>query len=275
LLDPENNAIVLDLLFELATWHGLAKLRLHTESTLSVLEASTSWLGVALRKFSSTTCEAFDTRELPSEEAARGRRNARMAMKKAPLLSSRAKGKQRQGLGTNVGRGAQQQRKFSLDTYKLHALGDYVAMIRLYGTSDGISSQTVIILLYSCELDLNHSQGELEHHRCKRYFPLVHKGLKHYAKGIANHISRERLLNNLSAQLNVQPEERSSKKRKVNPTPSTAISPEIIGPARPTDRYQISNDTRNPLKLNIFLRTHDNDPSVKVLINLVITLWPR
>jgi len=34
LLDPCNNVIVMDLLFELATWHALAKLRLHTESTV-------------------------------------------------------------------------------------------------------------------------------------------------------------------------------------------------------------------------------------------------
>jgi hypothetical protein len=78
-----------------------------------------------------------------------------MATKKAPMLSSQAKGKQRQGAQV----GAQQRRKFSLNTYKLHALGDYVPTIRLHGASDGISSQTVIILLHSCELDHNHSLG--------------------------------------------------------------------------------------------------------------------
>ncbi|KAF8189074.1 hypothetical protein BJ912DRAFT_851013, partial [Pholiota molesta] len=51
LLPSEHNNIVHDLIFELATWHGLAKLRLHTESTLSALETSTTRLGIALRSF--------------------------------------------------------------------------------------------------------------------------------------------------------------------------------------------------------------------------------
>ena len=76
LLDTKNNEIVLDLLFELATWHALAKLRLHTESTVSELEHSTTRLGRVLCIFARSTCEDFVTVDLPSEEAARGRRKA-------------------------------------------------------------------------------------------------------------------------------------------------------------------------------------------------------
>ena len=72
LLPPEHDQIILDLLFELATWHSLAKLRLYTNSTLTALEASTNRLGSQLRKFASVTCEAFETHKLPSEEAQRG-----------------------------------------------------------------------------------------------------------------------------------------------------------------------------------------------------------
>ena len=72
LFEPHNNTIIMDLLFELATWHALAKLRLHTESTVCALETSTTRLGTALRKFQSTICAEFETRDLPSEEAARG-----------------------------------------------------------------------------------------------------------------------------------------------------------------------------------------------------------
>jgi len=63
LLNAEDNAIVLelDLLFKLATWHALAKLHLHTDSTLHSLEGSTTRLGQALWKFASTTCEKFET----------------------------------------------------------------------------------------------------------------------------------------------------------------------------------------------------------------------
>ena len=42
LLPEEHNKIILDLLFELGTWHMLASLRLHTESTLHALEDSTT-----------------------------------------------------------------------------------------------------------------------------------------------------------------------------------------------------------------------------------------
>ena len=49
LFEPHNNMIVMDLLFELAMWHALAKLRLHTKSTVHALETLTTRLGAALR----------------------------------------------------------------------------------------------------------------------------------------------------------------------------------------------------------------------------------
>ena len=125
MLPAEHDQIVLDLLFELATWHSLAKLRLHTESTVTALEASTNRLGVALRKFVSVTCVAFDTRELPAEEAQRGRRKAALAKKKGST-SEPAKKKRRLMTTSNVEEAGQAKRRtFSLNTYKLHALGDY------------------------------------------------------------------------------------------------------------------------------------------------------
>lgn len=117
-----------DLLFELATWHGFAKLRLHTESTLQSFEQSTSRLGQILRRFCSTTCEAFHTQDLPSEEAAGARRRA---ANKNHLSKQKAKSP-----STKV-------RKLNLKTFKLHALGHYVAAIRMYGTADSYSTQLV------------------------------------------------------------------------------------------------------------------------------------
>ncbi|KAG6838659.1 hypothetical protein C0991_009889 [Blastosporella zonata] len=38
LLPEPHNKILLDLYFELATWHGLAKLKMHTETTLEDLD---------------------------------------------------------------------------------------------------------------------------------------------------------------------------------------------------------------------------------------------
>lgn len=133
----------MDLLFELATWHSLAKIRLHTDSTLDALENSATRLGVILRKFESITCTDFVTTELPSEEANRGRRKAAKAKKKglgdAPV-SEKRKGKQR---ATSTG--PVRRRNFALSTYKLHCLADYPKAIRTFGTTDGLSSQIVSV----------------------------------------------------------------------------------------------------------------------------------
>lgn len=133
----------MDLLFELATWHALAKLRLHTESTVIALENSTTRLGIALRKFQSTICAEFETRDLPSEEAARGRRKA-AKVKVKPPMPSKEKGKEKK-----KGKGKKSTRRtFNFSCYKPHSLGDYAKTIRLLGTSDGYSTQIVRILEY-------------------------------------------------------------------------------------------------------------------------------
>jgi hypothetical protein len=57
----------------MALWHGLAKLRMHTDATLDILDKTTTTLGNALRQFSKETCSAFATHELKRETAARTR----------------------------------------------------------------------------------------------------------------------------------------------------------------------------------------------------------
>ena len=123
----------MSLLFEMATWHFLAKLRLHTESTLTSLMNSTTRLGIALRKFTSITCSAYVTKDLPSEEAARGRRKAALAQKKGPGLKQ----------PTKPSTSAARERNFILSTYKFHAIPDYASYIRLNGTTDGFTTQVV------------------------------------------------------------------------------------------------------------------------------------
>lgn len=135
-----NNTIILDLLFELSTWHGLAKLRLHTESTVRSLENSTTRLGIALRKFQSTTCAEFVTHDLPSEEAARGRRKAAKAKLKPTTQNLKSKGKQK---ATDTD---SRFRSFNLSNYKTHALADYPKTIRELGTTDSYSTQNVSYL---------------------------------------------------------------------------------------------------------------------------------
>ena len=134
----------MDLLFELATWHGLAKLRLHTESTLRALESSTTRLGIALRKFQLTTCAEFETRNLPSEEAARGRRKAAKAKLQPTKQQSKSKAKVPKLKGKE--KVSSTLRAFGLSNYKTHALADYPSMIREFGTTDGYSTQNVSFL---------------------------------------------------------------------------------------------------------------------------------
>jgi hypothetical protein len=100
------------------------------------LENSTTRLGELLRIFQSDVCPAYQTFDLPSEEAARVRRKAAAAKKKGVTIDSKGKGK-------DTGSGSRKPRKFNLNTYKTHALGGYAKAIRLYGTADNYSTQLV------------------------------------------------------------------------------------------------------------------------------------
>jgi hypothetical protein len=123
--EPHNTA-VLRLLFVCSHWHGLAKLRLHTDNTLKILDGTTRDIGVEFRKFSNKTCPAFNTRELKRETEARQRRKQQkgVANSSAPASGPRLK-------------------TFNMQTYKLHSLGNYADQIRAYGTSDSFSTEPV------------------------------------------------------------------------------------------------------------------------------------
>jgi hypothetical protein len=121
---PHNNAI-LDLVFVMGCWHAYAKLRLHTEHTLTSFEQLTADLGVLLRHFTMVTCPAFNTVELPRESAACLRKTANNPGARAS------------------GSGAARVKMFNLSTYKVHALGDYPQTIRERGTTDNYTSQRV------------------------------------------------------------------------------------------------------------------------------------
>lgn len=125
--------VVLNLLFIMATWHAYAKLRLHTDTTLSYFDESTVALGKGLRQFRKVTCEAFNTTELAKEASARVRREAVDI------------GKGAQADSTASERAAKKQRKLNLNTYKVHALGHYPAAIRRFGTTDGYTTQVVCL----------------------------------------------------------------------------------------------------------------------------------
>ena len=108
------------------------KLRIHTETTLNHFDNSTTRLGKILRKFYRDVCSKFRTFDLPQESAARSRRQRQWAGK--------GKGKEND---PGSGSSAPKQRTFNMSTYKLHALGDYVKSIWLFGTTDNYTTQVV------------------------------------------------------------------------------------------------------------------------------------
>lgn len=125
------------LLFVMAEWHGLAKLRMHTEATLELLDKSTTELGARLRDFKKTTCAAYATKELAREANIRKRRAEREAKKKGKLVASTPA----QGFGSKSD--GRQPKELNLNTIKVHFLGDYTTTIREYGTADSYSTQAV------------------------------------------------------------------------------------------------------------------------------------
>jgi len=143
LLPDPFNSTILDLLFELATWHAFGKLRMHTETTLFHFDNCTTRLGKVLRQFRKQTCDKFITYDLPRETAARARCRG--------LRASRANNKKPQRTNAGIDAeddGTTKHRAFNLSTYKLHALGDYVKSIWLYGTTDNYSTQVVGVMPY-------------------------------------------------------------------------------------------------------------------------------
>jgi hypothetical protein len=158
----------MELLFTMAQWHGLAKLRMHHDLTLDVMDAVTSSLGVKLREFSKKTCPAFATRELRREYNARLRREAKKLASRHrqtttsdvyPLHATNQTSPSSENAATPPATGNPQAsgsrcgsqpngggRRFktlNLNTYKFHSYGDYVATIRRYGTMDSYSTEPV------------------------------------------------------------------------------------------------------------------------------------
>jgi hypothetical protein len=138
LLPSPHNEIVLDTLFVLASWHACAKLRLHTDSTLTFLEKTTATLGVLLRCFAKLTCASFKTTELPRESAARRRRRAANGKKPTVNPSNGTTGE-----SSAAKPGGPKLKFFNLNTFKLHSLGHYADTIRRFGTTDSYSTQIV------------------------------------------------------------------------------------------------------------------------------------
>ena len=146
------------LLYRTAEWHAFAKLRLHTDSTLQHFEKVTTQLGKLMREFRDITESSFATFELPKEKGARQRRQTYNPEKE------------------NTVRSGKKVKSLNLFTYKWHALGDYVRAIRLFGGTDGFSTQVVCdFYLQFPNLFTPGWQGEHAHRTVKRLYGATNK----------------------------------------------------------------------------------------------------
>ncbi|KIM58440.1 hypothetical protein SCLCIDRAFT_128264, partial [Scleroderma citrinum Foug A] len=134
LLPEPHNTSVTTLLFLLCHWHRLVKLHMHTDNMLDLMELVTVMLGNHLHVFTTETCIAFSTQELHHEAEARIRRQSH----KSSLRNGNSSSQQ-----NNAQAATRKARTLNLQTYKLHALGDYMEQIQTYGTINLYSTQIV------------------------------------------------------------------------------------------------------------------------------------
>ncbi|KAJ7247385.1 hypothetical protein B0H12DRAFT_1211224 [Mycena haematopus] len=231
LLPEPFNSEILDLLFTFAEWHTLAKLKLHTDTTLNLLDSTTTLLGRLLRRFKRVVCPEFATKELPSEEAARGRRQAKKA--------AQGKGK---GRATNLKTTAN-TKEFNLHTYKLHSLGDYTSSVRWFGTSDSYSTQP----------------GELEHRRVKGFYARTNKN-----KAVRQMTQLERrntTLLRIASRAHSKAKHRFVAQGHKKALISFAES-ESLPYTAPEQHYHISPSRNFSFHLTAWLRSNHGDPAV-------------
>ncbi|KAG8723471.1 hypothetical protein FRC09_003185 [Ceratobasidium sp. 395] len=126
------------IIFTMAQWHALGKLRMHTSSTIKSLDDHTTVLGRRMRRFQKSTAAAFKTVETNQEFQARQRRHERAAL---------AAG------STSVAPLERKVKTLSLNTFKFHSQGDYSSAVVRLGATDNWTTQNT----------------ELEHKRSKTY----------------------------------------------------------------------------------------------------------
>ncbi|KAF9242150.1 hypothetical protein BU15DRAFT_73077 [Melanogaster broomeanus] len=225
LLPEPHNTHVQQLLFQLCHWHGLAKLRMHTDETLDIMVTITSKLANQVRNFAVLTSPAFSTRELRREAERRRRRQAQEKRKTQHTAAYNAQGRR--------------TKAFNLQTYKLHALADYPAQIKMFGTTDSYSTQP----------------GELEHRTSKGRFPRTSR--KNYIEQLVSIGRRQERIGRIRARIDAA--------NKMDPVPDTQ-----------EQHHHIGKSQNYPEELMAFMQQRSNDPAANdFVLKLKTHLLPR
>ena len=218
-----------------------------------------------LRTFKNTVCSAYPTYELPQEEAARGRRDAAAAKTVPNSEPASSRATQQKAKRMSTGR---RERKFNLNTYKIHSLGDYAKAIRFFGTTDNYNSQTVNNLPKSFFFYflICYIQGELEHRRGKRCYKRVSKGK--FVVGIGKQIRRERLMHRIRERNKIR-----QQNQMIRNLPTVPFEEEETLPATsPNQHHHISVENRQKVQVVQWTSTNEKDPAVKVSCTYIILL---
>ena len=224
------------LLFRLCEWHALAKLRLHSDDSLTPLDQALGKLAGQIRKFQRITCSAFQTKELPSEATARQRRE-----------KGNASFHQAGSATTNDG--GLRPKAFGTLTYKFHALGDYTSTIRQLGTADSYTTQLVRQYSSTCAMGgFTLFQGELARCLIKKFYARTNK--KDAVAGITR---QERRFARIRRQLEDQGESLAA----------SDLSPSGIE-ALAEMHHVMSKRGGNAINLPMLLKDHSDDPATKV-----------
>ncbi|KAG6913958.1 hypothetical protein DXG01_003291, partial [Tephrocybe rancida] len=256
LLNISHEDSILNLLFRFAHWHGLAKLCLHSELSLAILDKETTDLGDCLRDFQDRTCASFNTQELQREKEAWERRSSAKAQPSVPQATVPVKTK------TAIGHENPQSaagahgsmlakvsghwpKTFKLSGYKAHAMGDYVLTIRRYGTTDSYSTKS----------------GELEHCWPKGNYKCTSK--KEYKRQLAHIERRQARLWSIKHRMDALEFVNSDAK-------------EVLPADKPALHHQIGALEKLSEDIHEFLKIRRGDPAIKDFVEKLKThLCPR
>ncbi|KAG8728066.1 hypothetical protein FRC10_005364, partial [Ceratobasidium sp. 414] len=231
---------ILTLLYVLAQWHGLAKLRRHTSATVAALQRTTTRLGHELREFHRYTSE-LDVYETTKERVARQQRVRKKARPRAALAAN-LEGVDSDTEAPELGR---QRKEFNLETIKLHALGDHPETITHIGTTDSVSTQT----------------GELLHRHSKRRY--MRTNGREYLLQMGKIQRIETRLSDIKQDLAVS-NQTSAAQTKPNPTAPPPVAHEDL-PTLDAGRspYQIAVSQKSYVLIPTGLAKYGPNPALK------------
>jgi hypothetical protein len=156
----------------------------------------------------------------------------------------------------------------NLKTYKYHVLGDYVSAIRLYGTTDLYSTQSVSCYLTLCLAPLIVIQSELEHRKSKACFVQTNGQLTLLQLSkIERRQSRIHMIRKKISRLSQHKD------------PENVVN-------NPQAQYNIGKSENSPVHLPTFLQKNCGDPAIKasslvlfthlrILISITLELFPQ